>query len=368
MGLSYDAQRNEFCAYVLHGIARHPYGLLLGNFKTYAQSTAKGGVRGLWDADTDQIIFGTHHIAYRLGRRARSSRIRSSAISRFCLTRRSPSLRSIIACTSPKLSTCRTATEFDRAVAFVVDITLYNPGAQKARSGDLSVGDARRPALLRRARASGARVERRALHLLEEPRDRRRALVGRLARSGRGRTLAARAGAARIHAPRDADKAKAVDSSTTSRRPSRSREPAHLRRVGIPDRGGRRARASRCAWPSSIIKTEPERSRAGARSAACGDRRALHDTQGYFTRASRRRAILSRRRPEISRGVAWAKANMLRIVKEYPHGWGADQLAALRIFWSRATRRGSFTASTTFGRSSAATRSNSSTPPSKRAA
>ncbi|MFY9738243.1 MAG: hypothetical protein WAK11_04235, partial [Candidatus Cybelea sp.] len=63
--MSYDAQRNEFCAYVLNE-SETPYGLLLGNFKAFAQSTAKGGVRGLWDADTDQIIFGTHHIAYRL--------------------------------------------------------------------------------------------------------------------------------------------------------------------------------------------------------------------------------------------------------------------------------------------------------------
>ena len=39
MRASYDAQRNEFCAYVL-GEAETPYGLLLGNFKAYAQSTA----------------------------------------------------------------------------------------------------------------------------------------------------------------------------------------------------------------------------------------------------------------------------------------------------------------------------------------
>ncbi|MBV8372095.1 MAG: hypothetical protein JOY69_02445, partial [Candidatus Eremiobacteraeota bacterium] len=65
MGPSFDAQRNEFCAYVLSE-SQTPYGLLLGNLKSYAQSTAKGGVRGLWDADTDQIIFGMHHIAYRL--------------------------------------------------------------------------------------------------------------------------------------------------------------------------------------------------------------------------------------------------------------------------------------------------------------
>jgi len=65
MQSTYDAQHNEYCAYVLSEEAT-PYGLLLGNFKSFAQSTAKGGVRGLWDADTDQIIFGTHQIAYRL--------------------------------------------------------------------------------------------------------------------------------------------------------------------------------------------------------------------------------------------------------------------------------------------------------------
>jgi hypothetical protein len=91
MGSSYDAQRNEFCAYVLHE-SETPYGLLLGNIKTFAQSTAKGGVRGLWDADTDQIIFGTHHIAYRLGDRT-FSRIRSSASSRSCRTLKYPSSR-----------------------------------------------------------------------------------------------------------------------------------------------------------------------------------------------------------------------------------------------------------------------------------
>ena len=67
MDSSYDAQRNEFCAYVLHE-SETPFGLTLGNFKTYAHSTAKGGVRGLWDADTDQIIFGAHQIAYRVSR------------------------------------------------------------------------------------------------------------------------------------------------------------------------------------------------------------------------------------------------------------------------------------------------------------
>ena len=96
-GLAYDAQRNEFCAYVLNE-SETPYGLLLGNYKTYAQSTAKGGVRGLWDADTDQIIFGTHHIAYRISDRTFFP-TRSNASSPFSRTRRYPSSRSTTACT-----------------------------------------------------------------------------------------------------------------------------------------------------------------------------------------------------------------------------------------------------------------------------
>ena len=66
MGPTFDAQRNELSAYVLRE-EQTPFGLSLGNFKTFASSTPKGGIRGLWDADTDQIIFGTHQIAYRAG-------------------------------------------------------------------------------------------------------------------------------------------------------------------------------------------------------------------------------------------------------------------------------------------------------------
>ena len=69
------------------------------------------------------------------------------------------------------------------------------------------------------------------------------------------------------------------------------------------------------------------------------DPRALHHTQGYFTErlADARFLVPS---PEINRGVAWAKANMLRIVKEYPHGWGLPT-PRRRTSWFRATRRGS---------------------------
>ena len=62
MGPSYDAQHNEFCAYVLPE-SETPFGLTLGNFKTFASSTPKGSIRGLWDADTDQIIFAARQAA-----------------------------------------------------------------------------------------------------------------------------------------------------------------------------------------------------------------------------------------------------------------------------------------------------------------
>ena len=70
--------------------------------------------------------------------------------------------------------------------------------------------------------------------------------------------------------------------------------------------------------------------------ALLGDRQALHHTQGYFTdRLADARFLVPS--PEISRGVVWAKANMLRIVKEYPQGWGATNSPPSDILVSRDT-------------------------------
>jgi glycogen debranching enzyme len=41
--------------------------------------------------------------------------------------------------------------------------------------------------------------------------------------------------------------------------------------------------------------------------------------------------------PEISRGVVWAKCNMLRIIKEYPQGWGSTNSPPSDILVSRDT-------------------------------
>ncbi|HEY5426102.1 MAG TPA: amylo-alpha-1,6-glucosidase, partial [Candidatus Tumulicola sp.] len=66
------------------------------------------------------------------------------------------------------------------------------------------------------------------------------------------------------------------------------------------------------------------------------DPRALHDTQRYFAEKLADARFMTPS-PEISRGVAWAKANMLRIVKEYPHGWGSTNSPPSDILVSRDT-------------------------------
>ena len=132
MRVSYDAQHNEFCAYVLDE-SETPFGLTLGNFKAYATCTPKGGVRGLWDADTDQIIFGAHQIAYRLDR-LRPDDVPAPdprARSRSCPTRRSRSSRSTKGCSSPRSFYVPHGARHDRDVAFAVDLTLHNPGRKQ---------------------------------------------------------------------------------------------------------------------------------------------------------------------------------------------------------------------------------------------
>jgi glycogen debranching enzyme len=70
--------------------------------------------------------------------------------------------------------------------------------------------------------------------------------------------------------------------------------------------------------------------------ALLNDPRALHHTQRYFADKLADARFMTPS-PEISRGVAWAKANMLRIVKEYPHGWGSTNSPPSDILVSRDT-------------------------------
>ena len=131
---SYDAQRNEFCAYVLSE-AETPFGLTLGNFKTFATSTPKGGIRGLWDADTDQIIFGSHQIAYRAGNgptlfpqqiTRELTFLPYAQIAEFELDERPARHRGV-------LRSARSQARSRRS-SFVVDVTIHNPGRPAPRS------------------------------------------------------------------------------------------------------------------------------------------------------------------------------------------------------------------------------------------
>jgi hypothetical protein len=125
VGPTFDAQRNEFSAYVLPE-DQTPFGLTLANFKTFAQSTPKGGIRGLWDADTDQIIFGTHQIAYRADGaetlfphqiKREFTFLPYAQIAEFTIARDLHVTEAFYVPHGPK---------HDRVVTFVVDVTVYN--------------------------------------------------------------------------------------------------------------------------------------------------------------------------------------------------------------------------------------------------
>ncbi|HZX68846.1 MAG TPA: hypothetical protein VFE70_08175, partial [Candidatus Elarobacter sp.] len=132
MGPTFDAQRNEFSAYVLRE-EQTPFGLTLANFKTFATSTPKGGIRGLWDADTDQIIFGAHQIAYRVGDdetlfphqiMREFTFLPYAQIAEFAIARDVRVTEAFYVPHGPR---------HDRVVSFVVDVTVHNATPKPAR-------------------------------------------------------------------------------------------------------------------------------------------------------------------------------------------------------------------------------------------
>ncbi|MEO6834933.1 MAG: amylo-alpha-1,6-glucosidase [Candidatus Tumulicola sp.] len=338
MGPSYDAQRNEFCAYVLHE-SQTPYGLLLGNFKTYAQSTAKGGVRGLWDADTDQIIFGMHHIAYRVRDDAGTARtlfphqierdltfLPYAQISEFTLHDRVHVTEAFYVPHGPA---------FDRAVSFVVDVTLYNPGRDP-----LDV------ALFPWAMLVGQRFYGEPEHEVRAWNDGRLICSKNLETGGERWWGGSRQPVAVELSLREQALLESMRRSTLLRDKS-----GPLLDDVTPDQAelvGRRifgafeyaisvGPGSRESLRLAVVyhKDGTEKSRPVLES-LLKDPRALHDTQRYFADKLADARFMTPS-PEISRGVAWAKANMLRIVKEYPHGWGSTNSPPSDILVSRDT-------------------------------
>jgi len=337
MSHSYDAQRNEFCAYVLHE-TQTPYGLLLGNFKSYAQSTAKGGVRGLWDADTDQIIFGMHHIAYRLRETVETAYtlfphqiereltfLPYAQISEFTLRNRIHVTESFYVPHGP---------EMERAVCFVVDVTLYNPGR-----------DPLEVALFPWAMLVGQRFYGEPEHEVRAWTDSRFICSKNIETGGERWWGGSRQPVAISISLREQALLEAMRRSTLLREKSEREaageaEPAELvgRRVfGAFEYVITVAPGSRESLRLAVVynKGGTELSRPVLET-LLNDPSALHDTQRYFAHCLADARFMTPA-PEISRGVVWAKANMLRVIKEYPHGWGSTNSPPSDILVSRDT-------------------------------
>ena len=114
----------------------------------------------------------------------------------------------------------------------------------------------------------------------------------------------------------------------------RIRQPPHLRRASSTSSTSHRARAKAAAGG---------RIPQGRRRAS---KPVLEQLLARRDGAARNAALLRRRladarlmtpSPVINRGVVWAKVNMLRVIKEYPQGWGSTNSPPSDILVSRDT-------------------------------
>jgi glycogen debranching enzyme len=329
---SYDAQHNEYCAYVLPE-AQTPYGLLLGNFKSFAQSTAKGGIRGLWDADTDQIIFGTHQIAYRLRDLRQTvfphqitrefTFLPYAQISEFTLLDRLNVTEAFYVPHGPK---------HERAVSFIVDVTLYNPGGTPLEVSvfpwALLVGQRfyGEPEHEVRALVSGDFICSKNQQTGAErwwggSRTPHAAIVGL-----REQIMLHHMRAGSLRAEEHLDEVTPQLAECVSRRIFGAIEY----RITVPPGARESLRLAVVFHKDGEEKSRP------VLEQLLHDPKALHETQRYYaSKLSDARFMAPS--PAISRGVVWAKANMLRIIKEYPNGWGSTNSPPSDILVSRDT-------------------------------
>ncbi len=249
MGSSYDAQHNEFCAYVLSEDRRRRTASCFGNYKI---------LRAIDRKRRRARIVGCRHrsnhfrhasdrvpAARRTGRR--SSRIRSNASSPFCRTRKSRSSRSSIASTSPKPSTFRTARHSIAPSPSSSTSRSTTPARRRSRSRVFPW------AMLVGQRFYGEPEHEVHAHGSTGASSARR--ISKPAASVGGADRAApvavelsltRASLARVHAARHARRRNpGADARRRDAAASRAREPAHLRRVRVPHR--RRAGRARVA-------------------------------------------------------------------------------------------------------------------------
>ncbi|HET6893966.1 MAG TPA: amylo-alpha-1,6-glucosidase [Candidatus Baltobacteraceae bacterium] len=332
MRASYDAQHNEYCAYVLPE-AQTPYGLLLGNFKSFAQSTAKGGIRGLWDADTDQIIFGTHQIAYRLRDLKQTvfphqitrefTFLPYAQISEFTILDRLNVTEAFYVPHGPR---------HQRVVSFIVDITLYNPGGTPLETSvfpwALLVGQRfyGEPEHEVRAWVNGDYIcsknqQTGAQRWWGGSRAPHAAIVGL-----REQVMLHHMRTGSLRAQEHLDEVTPQLAECVSRRIFGALEY----RITVPPGARESLRLAVVFHKDGEAQSRP------VLEQLLHDPKALHETQRYFS-AKLADARFMAPSPAISRGVVWAKANMLRIIKEYPNGWGSTNSPPSDILVSRDT-------------------------------
>ena len=331
MRTSYDAQRNEFCAYVLPE-SETPFGMTLGNFKTFASSTPKGSVRGLWDADTDRIIFGAHQIAYRVddGPTVFPQEVEReftflpyAQIGEFRLAQTIDVTETFFVPHGPK---------HDRLVSFVVDVHLHNAGTQPALVHVFPW------ALLIGQRFYG------------EPENAVRASVeGDFIRShgeesGYVRWWAgSRKPAAVSLALREStllrgmtngsiEETKALGEVTPQLAEFVNRRIFGAFEYRIPVAPG----ARETLRIAVVFHKDGDAQAKPALDQLLGDPDALPATQAYYAERLADARLMTPS-PVINRGVVWAKANMLRVIKEYPQGWGSTNSPPSDILVSRDT-------------------------------
>jgi hypothetical protein len=331
VGPTFDAQRNEFSAYVLRE-DETPFGLTLGNFKTFATSTPKGGIRGLWDADTDQIIFGAHQVAYRPagGETLFPQQIVReftflpyAQIAEFAIARDLHVTEAFYVPHGPR---------HDRLVSFVVEITVHNAASTPASVQIFPW------ALLIGQRFYG------------EPEKQVRASAGdRFIRSfgeesgwvrwwGGSRTPSAV-----VVGLREQTLLKGMKNGTLV-------AGAHLGEItpNLAEFASSRIFGA-FEYRLDVAPGERESLRLAVVFHKDGDDRskpvleqllrdpdALPATERYYAEKLAD-ARLFTPSPVINRGVVWAKTNMLRVVKEYPQGWGSTNSPPSDILVSRDT-------------------------------
>ena len=329
---SYDAQHNEFCAYVLPE-SETPFGMTLGNFKTFASCTPKGGVRGLWDADSDRIIFGTHQVAYRLRDRERTifpyqiernfTFLPYAQISEFALDDRLRVTECFYVPHGPR---------HERAVAFVVEISLHNASREPV---DVAIFPS---ALMVGQRFYGepeteVHVERDGRYLCALNEESGAARLWGASREPDAAVCAVREAVLHESMRRGT---LAQDAQLTAVTPELA-ATARGRIFGAFEYRMRVAPGERVSSRIAVVYDNAGRDAARATiDDLLADPHALDATQAYYANALKDARFLVPS-PVVSRGVVWAKANMLRIIKDYPKGWGSTNSPPSDILVSRDT-------------------------------